>query len=94
MKRAGEASTQAERYQLYHQAEALLNEASPVIPLYHYSHTRLVKPELKGFPDNNPKEHIRERPVLRREILAMTFARSRAAHHFKFIVAMQKAMLF
>ena len=58
LKRAGEANSQAERYQLYHQAEALLNEASPVIPLYHYSHTRLVKPELKGFPDNNPKGNI------------------------------------
>ncbi|WP_428647794.1 peptide ABC transporter substrate-binding protein [Photobacterium satsumensis] len=55
---AAAASDQSERYQLYHQAEVILNDAAPVIPLYHYNHTRLVKADLKGFPVNNPKGNI------------------------------------
>lgn len=56
--KAAKAGDQAERYQLYHQAEALLGEDAPIIPLYHYNHTRLVKANLKGFPVNNPKGNI------------------------------------
>ncbi|WP_052260690.1 peptide ABC transporter substrate-binding protein [Photobacterium gaetbulicola] len=55
---AATAAKDSERYQLYHQAEDILNDAAPVIPLYHYNHTRLVKANLKGFPANNPKGNI------------------------------------
>ena len=56
--KAAKTSEQTERYDLYHQAEEILNDAAPVIPLYHYNHTRLVKADLKGFPVNNPKGNI------------------------------------
>lgn len=40
------------RYQLLAQAEALLNEDVPAIPLLYYSTPHLVKPYLKGVPHN------------------------------------------
>lgn len=58
MVKASEASSQQQRYKLYAEAEALLGEAAPMIPLYHYNHTRLVRDTLKGFPENNPKGNI------------------------------------
>lgn len=58
MKQASESDTQEKRYQLYSQAESLLGDAAPIIPLYHYNHTRLVRHTLKGFPENNPKGNI------------------------------------
>ena len=58
MVKASEASSQQQRYKLYAEAEALLGEAAPMIPLYHYNHTRLVRNTLKGFPENNPKGNI------------------------------------
>ncbi|MBW3695491.1 peptide ABC transporter substrate-binding protein [Vibrio sp. T187] len=58
LKQASLVSEQSERYQLYQQAESLLNQASAVIPLYHYNHTRLVRSNLHGFPENNPKGNI------------------------------------
>lgn len=36
----------------YQQAEQVLTEQSPVIPLYHYVSTRLVKPYVGGFNDS------------------------------------------
>ncbi|WP_105901289.1 peptide ABC transporter substrate-binding protein [Vibrio gangliei] len=58
MKKASNEADQTKRYQIYQQAEALLNQAEPFIPLHHYMHTRLVRETLKGFPDNNPKGNI------------------------------------
>lgn len=58
IKQAANTADQAQRYALFSQAEQLLMENSPVIPLYHYNHTRLVRASLKGFPENNPKGNI------------------------------------
>lgn len=58
MKSAGNTEKESQRYAIYQLAEEILNDASPMIPLYHYNHTRLVRSTLKGFPSNNPKGNI------------------------------------
>ncbi len=58
MKRASNTADKNERYKLFNQAEHILSEATPIIPLYYYKHTRLVRNTLKGFPINNPKGNI------------------------------------
>ncbi|MGR6839294.1 peptide ABC transporter substrate-binding protein [Aliivibrio wodanis] len=58
MKSAGNTEDESQRYTIYQQAEEILNDASPMIPLYYYNHTRLVRSTLKGFPNNNPKGNI------------------------------------
>ncbi|MGR5219349.1 peptide ABC transporter substrate-binding protein [Vibrio parahaemolyticus] len=58
MKRASVTADKAKRYQLFNEAETILAEATPIIPLYYYKHTRLVRNTLKGFPVNNPKGNI------------------------------------
>lgn len=39
-----------QRARLYQQAEMILNEAVPAIPLYYYTQARLVDPTLRGLP--------------------------------------------
>ena len=46
------------RAHLYRQAEALLAQDAPVIPLYHYHQMRLVDPRLRGLPTANLKGAI------------------------------------
>ncbi|WP_086981109.1 peptide ABC transporter substrate-binding protein [Vibrio aphrogenes] len=58
MAQAANETDKTQRYQLYHQAEDLLNQAEPFIPLHHYMHTRVVRETLKGLPENNPKGNI------------------------------------
>ncbi|MGY3901529.1 peptide ABC transporter substrate-binding protein [Aeromonas lusitana] len=42
----------------YHQAERLLMEEMPAIPVYHYNQMRLVDPSLRGLPSRNLKGAI------------------------------------
>lgn len=46
------AKTDAERAQLYQQAEALLDKDSVIVPIYYYANTRLVKPYIGGYVGN------------------------------------------
>lgn len=46
------ATDKADVGKAYQQAEEVLSEQSPVIPLYHYVSPRLVKPYVGGFKDN------------------------------------------
>jgi len=46
------ATDKADVGKAYQQAEQVLTEQSPVIPLYHYVSTRLVKPYVGAFNDN------------------------------------------
>ncbi len=41
-----------DRFALYRQAEAILMEESPIIPLYYYTNNQLQVPELKGWDGN------------------------------------------
>jgi oligopeptide transport system substrate-binding protein len=46
------------RSHLYQQAERLIEQDVPVIPLYHYNQMRLVDPQLRGLPSSNLKGAI------------------------------------
>jgi oligopeptide transport system substrate-binding protein len=46
---ASRAPTAAERNALFQKAEALLLDAAPIIPLYHYTHVFVIRPEVKGW---------------------------------------------
>lgn len=52
----------AARNALFQQAEALLLEAVPIIPLYHYTHVYLCQPSVKGWHptplDHHPYKHV------------------------------------
>jgi oligopeptide transport system substrate-binding protein len=53
----------AERFALFRQAEALLMDAQPILPISHYTRNYLLRPEVKGWHplllDNHPWETIR-----------------------------------
>ncbi|HEX7262234.1 MAG TPA: peptide ABC transporter substrate-binding protein [Luteolibacter sp.] len=53
----------AERFALFRQAEALLMEAQPILPVAHYTRNYLLRPEVKGWHplllDNHPWKTIR-----------------------------------
>ncbi|AWB66346.1 oligopeptide ABC transporter substrate-binding protein OppA [Saccharobesus litoralis] len=51
--RALQSTTEQERSLAYKEAEAILAEDMPIIPLYHYVNARLVKPRVGGYPMNN-----------------------------------------
>jgi oligopeptide transport system substrate-binding protein len=50
------------RLALFQKAEALLVEAAPIIPLYHYTHVFLLQPSVKGWHptllDHHPYKHV------------------------------------
>ena len=49
---APSAADRAQRMALMHEAETLLMEALPVVPLYTYNSKHLVQPSVKGAPAN------------------------------------------
>ena len=59
---ASRAATAAERNALFRQAESLLLDAAPIIPIYHYTHVFVIRPEVKGwFPtllDHHPYKAV------------------------------------
>ena len=44
--------SEQDRYALYQQAEQILIDDMPIIPIYFYSHIHLVQPSLQGWHDN------------------------------------------
>lgn len=55
---ASNTADENQRYGLYQQAEAILSQSAPMMPLYNYTQTRMVRETLKGFPENNPRGNI------------------------------------
>ena len=53
MHSAAKAQDVGERGKFYQQAEAILAQDVPAIPVYHYVRARLVKPWVGGFDPNN-----------------------------------------
>jgi oligopeptide transport system substrate-binding protein len=53
---------QSRRYELYRQAEAMLNEEAPYLPIYFYASEHLVKPYVQGWKantmDRNPSQYM------------------------------------
>ncbi len=52
----------AARHALFQKAEALLLEAAPIVPIYHYTHIFLKQPSVKGWNptllDHHPYKHV------------------------------------
>lgn len=48
----------SERSKLYSQAEAILQQDVPVIPLYRGGHTRLISSKIGNYPSENPEEKV------------------------------------
>lgn len=51
------AKTDAERSDVYAQAEQALLEEFPLVPVYNYVNVRLVKPYVKGFTTTDPQDY-------------------------------------
>lgn len=58
MMAAEQESDLLERAELMHQAEAIMMEAQPYIPIYYYVSKQLVSPKIKGWIDNAPDRHL------------------------------------
>lgn len=58
IKQAFAAQSEEERQALYAQAEALMAQEMPIAPIYQYVKTRLLSPNVGGFPYNNAEEKI------------------------------------
>ncbi|CDH04608.1 oligopeptide transport protein (ABC superfamily,peri_bind) [Xenorhabdus bovienii str. oregonense] len=58
MKEALKVKTDAERAEIYKQANALIDKDSAVVPLYYYVSTRLVKPYVGGYTGKDPLDNI------------------------------------
>lgn len=56
------AKTQAERYEIYQQLDAILVEDCPMLPIYHYTRVYALSPKVKGwYPtllDNHPYKYV------------------------------------
>jgi oligopeptide transport system substrate-binding protein len=52
LEEAPAALDRAERHRLFHEAEQILMDAMPLIPLYVYQSKHLVRPSVKGMPSN------------------------------------------
>ena len=58
MAKALESTSDAEREQLYIQAEKQLAEDMPIAPIYQYVKARLVNPQVGGYPANNAEDKL------------------------------------
>jgi len=52
IEQSSQLADNAQRYQLFEQAEGLLNDDASYVPLYYYSARHLVKPYLRGWQSN------------------------------------------
>ncbi|MFH0262469.1 ABC transporter substrate-binding protein [Vibrio barjaei] len=52
------SKSESERTQLYYDAEAQLSKDMPLAPIYQYVTTRLVSPQLGGYPEGNAEDKI------------------------------------
>ncbi|MYM60590.1 oligopeptide ABC transporter substrate-binding protein OppA [Vibrio sp. OCN044] len=52
------ATSEEERSKDYKNAEALLAQDMPIMPIYHYVNARLVNPSLGGYPMKNPENNV------------------------------------
>jgi len=52
LKKAPQATTKEERFAIFYEAETLLMEQMPIIPVYTYTSKHLVHPSVQGLPPN------------------------------------------
>ena len=58
MAKAMATTSEKERQAIYAQAEKLLARDMPIAPIYQYVKSRLLSPQVGGFPSNNAEERI------------------------------------
>jgi oligopeptide transport system substrate-binding protein len=56
--RATNTNDNAARMEMFHKAEAILNEDAPVVPAYYYVSTHLIKPFVKGWKSNTMDRNL------------------------------------
>jgi len=54
---AGQARDQRQRFEYFQQAEAILLDEAPMVPIYHYTHPFLIQPSVQGWYPNLLDEH-------------------------------------
>jgi oligopeptide transport system substrate-binding protein len=52
LQKAPQAATKEERFAIFYEAETLLMESMPIIPIYTYTSKHLVHPSVQGLPPN------------------------------------------
>jgi oligopeptide transport system substrate-binding protein len=52
LKLAPQAETREERYRIFHEAETMLMEQMPILPIYTYTSKHLIHPSVRGLPAN------------------------------------------
>jgi oligopeptide transport system substrate-binding protein len=52
------STSEEERTEIYLEAERLMAEEMPIAPIYQYVRSRLLSPQVGGFPSNNAEEKI------------------------------------
>jgi len=52
LRKAPQATTKAERFAVFEEAETLLMEQMPIIPVFTYTSKHLVQPSVRGLPSN------------------------------------------
>ena len=52
LKLAPQAKTREERYRIFREAETLLMEQMPILPIYTYTSKHLIHPSVKDLPSN------------------------------------------
>ena len=52
LRKAPQATTKEERFRIFYEAETLLMEQMPIIPIYTYTSKHLIQPSVKGLPSN------------------------------------------
>lgn len=59
---AARTTERTARLELFQKAEALLLEAAPIIPIYHFTHVFLIQPSVQGWHptllDHHPYKHV------------------------------------
>ena len=58
LSKAHDSQDGAERNRLYQQAEAVIEADAPIAPVYFYVKSRLLKPNIKGYPYQNPQDLV------------------------------------
>jgi oligopeptide transport system substrate-binding protein len=52
LKLAPQAKTREERFAIFHEAETMLMEQMPILPIYTYTSKHLINPSVQGMPSN------------------------------------------
>lgn len=58
LNQAAQTADATKRNALYQQAEVIINQQAPLIPVYYQPLIKLLKPYVGGFPLHNPQDYV------------------------------------